>query len=175
MIAEGFIVKDQFACKYNYEHALKYYSKYRESWSHRLSNWREQSLARKALNYVGESKNILDLPCGAGRFWPLLTENKDCNIIAADSSIDMLKVAIEHCPEKIRPQIELLHTSAYNINLPDNCVDTILCMRLLHHIGHAKKRLTILNELYRVTRKSILLSLWVDGNYKAHRRRHHHD
>lgn len=174
MIAEGFIDKDEFAYKYNHEHALSYYYKHRKNWSHRLSNWREQNMARKALNYIDESKSILDLPCGAGRFWPLLAETKECHIIGADSSIDMLKVAIEHCPEKMRSQFELLHTSAYNINLADNVVDTIFCMRLLHHIGDEEKRRKILNELYRVTRKNVLLSLWVDGNYKA-RRRHNHD
>ena len=171
MIAEGFIVKDQFAHKYNYDHALTYYLKHRKSWSRKLSDWREQSLARKALNYAGKSQTVLDLPCGTGRFWPLLTEKKDRHIIAADSSLDMLKVAIEHCPEKMRSQIELLHTSAYNINLADNYVDTIFCLRLLHHIGDKDKRRRILEELYRVTRKNVLLSLWVDGNFKAHRRR----
>ncbi len=174
MIAKDFIDKDEFAHKYNEDHARSYYHKHRKSWSSRLSDWREQGMARKALNYVGESKNILDLPCGAGRFWPLLTEKKDRSIIAADSSVDMIKIATEHCPKEMRPQIKLLHTSAYNINLADSSVDTIFCMRLLHHIGDAEKRRKILDEFYRVTRKSVLVSLWVDGNFKA-RRRYKHD
>ncbi|MCD6533307.1 MAG: class I SAM-dependent methyltransferase [Deltaproteobacteria bacterium] len=171
MIAEKFIDKDTFAHKYNYDHALSYHLKHQKNWSRMLSDWRERDLSRKALNYVGESQIILDLPCGAGRFWPLLTEKENRKVIAADSSIDMLKVAIEHCPEKMHAQIELLHTSAYNINLADSSVDTIFCMRLLHHIGDAEKRRKIIEELHRVTRKNVLLSLWVDGNYKARRRR----
>ena len=130
--AECFITKDQFAYKYNYNHALSYYQKHRKGWLHKLSDWREKGIAQKALDYVGQSATILDLPCGAGRFWPLLTRNKAHHIIAADSSIDMLKVANEHCPEAMQSQIELLHTSAYDINLADNSVDTIFCMRLLH-------------------------------------------
>ena len=171
MIAEGSIYKDEFAYKYNYDHALSYYLKHRKDWSHRFSNWREQGMTQKALDYVGKSRTILDLPCGAGRFWPLLTKNRARTIIAADSSIDMLRVASEHCSQTIQSQIELLHTSAYNINLADNSVDTIFCMRLLHHIGDAQKRRRILAEFYRVTRKSVLISLWIDGNFKARRRR----
>ena len=171
MIADGFINKDEFAHKYNENHARSYYQQHRRSWPKRLTDWREQGMARKALGDVGDPATILDLPCGAGRFWPLLTEKEDRSIIAADSSIDMLKVAIEHCPKEIQSQIELLHTSAYDINLADNSVDTIFCMRLLHHIGDAEKRRTILEEFHRVSRKSVLISLWVDGNLKAGRRR----
>lgn len=171
MTNTDFINKDEFAHKYNYDHAQSYYRKHRESWSHRLSDWREQTMARKALAAVGEPETVLDLPCGAGRFWSLLAEKKERSIIAADSSIDMLKVAIEHCPEELRSQFELLHTSAYAINLADRSVDTVFCMRLLHHIGEAENRRKILEEFYRVSRHSVLISLWVDGNFKAGRRR----
>jgi len=173
MIAESLIYKDEFAYKYNYDHALSYYLKHQKGWAHKLSNWRELSIARKALNSVGVSRNILDLPCGAGRFWPILTEKKDRNIIAADSSIDMLKVASNHCSQTMQSQIELLHTSAYNINLASNSVDTIFCMRLIHHIGDLENRRKILQEFHRVTRQNVILSLWVDGNIKARRRRKH--
>ncbi len=171
MIAENLIYKDEFAYKYNYDHALSYYLKHRKDWPRRLSDWREKGLARQALHYIGEPNTVLDIPCGAGRFWPLLTKNKNRTIIAADSSIDMLRVASEHCPQTMQSQIELLHTSAYDINLADNSVNTIFCMRLLHHIGDAEKRRKIFEEFHRVTRKSVLLSLWVDGNFKAWRRR----
>jgi len=44
-------------------------------------------------------------------------------------------------------------------------------MRLMHHIGDAAHRKTILDEFQRVTRDSVILSLWVDGNFKARRRK----
>jgi hypothetical protein len=44
-------------------------------------------------------------------------------------------------------------------------------MRLLHHIGEAEHRLTILREFERVTRDSVIVSLWVDGNFKAWKRK----
>jgi len=83
----------------------------------------------------------------------------------------MIKVASEHCSQTMQSKIELLHTSAYNINLADNSIDTIFSLRLLHHIGDAEKRRQIFKEFYHVTRQTVLLSLWVDGNFKARRRR----
>ncbi|HDS15720.1 MAG TPA: class I SAM-dependent methyltransferase [Proteobacteria bacterium] len=161
---------DQFAHKYNYDHARNYYQKHHESWMRRISNRREQALARKALQLIGDPATILDLPCGAGRFWPLLAENQQRRIIAADSSPAMLEVASETCPAELITQIEQLHTSAYGIELEEASVDAIFSMRLLHHIGEAEKRRAILREFHRVTRRHVILSLWIDGNYKAWRR-----
>jgi hypothetical protein len=44
-------------------------------------------------------------------------------------------------------------------------------MRLLHHIGEAADRSTLLREFHRVSRDSVILSLGVDGNYQAWKRR----
>jgi hypothetical protein len=44
-------------------------------------------------------------------------------------------------------------------------------MRLLHHITRPEDRLAILKEFHRVTRQTVALSLWVNGNYQALRRR----
>ncbi|MNG21705.1 hypothetical protein D3C84_1061010 [compost metagenome] len=65
----------------------------------------------------------------------------------------------------------MMQTSAFAIDLPANAVDSVFCMRLLHHIGDSADRLALLRECHRVTRDSLILSLWVDGNYKAWKRR----
>lgn len=44
-------------------------------------------------------------------------------------------------------------------------------MRLLHHIGEAEHRMALLWEFQRVTRDSVIVSLWVDGNFKAWKRK----
>jgi ubiquinone/menaquinone biosynthesis C-methylase UbiE len=64
-----------------------------------------------------------------------------------------------------------LQTSAFAIEMPDNAVDSIFCMRLMHHIGKAEDRAVLLKEFYRVSRDSVIVSLWVDGNFKAWKRR----
>jgi SAM-dependent methyltransferase len=83
-----------FSRKYDRQHAQQYLQKHRQGWSRRLSHWRDQQMARRALRLAGEPGLILDLPCGAGRFWPLLAENPHRVILAADNSADMLAIAM---------------------------------------------------------------------------------
>jgi len=160
----------QFSGKYDRQHAEQYLRKHREGLARRLSHWREEQLARKALTLAGDPTLVLDLPCGAGRFWPVLMEKENRVLIAADNSADMIDTARTYQPKTIQQGIRTLQTSAFDITLPDGAVDSIFCMRLLHHVGAAKHRIAILREFHRVTRDTVILSLWVDGNYKAWRR-----
>jgi len=163
--------KMQFSDKYSPEYALRYHEKHRESWGRRISNRREQAMARKALAMAGQPGDILDLPCGAGRFLPMLAEQTRGEIWAADNSAGMLEAVRSVLPATLLSRIRLLQTSAYAIDLPDQSVDTLVSMRLLHHIRSPEDRLRIYREFHRVTRRSVVLSLWVDGNYGAWRRR----
>ncbi|TNE76472.1 MAG: class I SAM-dependent methyltransferase [Gammaproteobacteria bacterium] len=160
-----------FADKYDVDHAQQYDQKHPETLASRLSNWREQHLARQALIDAGNPDSVLDLPCGAGRFWPLLAERSHRQIYAADNSADMLQVALTNQPPQLAERVIPFRTSAFAINLPDSSVDNIFCMGLLHHIEQPEQRRAILREFHRVTRDTVVLSLWVDGNYKAWRRR----
>jgi ubiquinone/menaquinone biosynthesis C-methylase UbiE len=160
-----------FAEKYDREHAESYLHKHRAGLARRLSHWRDEQLARKALALAGEPTLVLDLPCGAGRFWPVLAEQPNRLVIAADNSAGMLATARANQPAALLGRIRTLQTSAFDIGLPDGAVDAIFCMRLLHHIGAVEHRAAILNEFHRVTRDTVILSLWVDGNYKAWRRK----
>lgn len=71
----------------------------------------------------------------------------------------------------MRPQVDTLLTSAYEINFPNKSVDNVFCMRLLHHIGERNDRMKILKEFHRVSRDTVFISLWVDGNFKSRRRK----
>ncbi|SDB06142.1 class I SAM-dependent methyltransferase [Pseudomonas sp. NFACC13-1] len=164
-------IKLEFSEKYDELHAREYFHKHRRGLSRRLSNQRDQQLARRALALVGDPGLVLDLPCGAGRFWPLLAEKPNRVIIGADNSEAMLSTALEAQPSDVVKRVRPLHTSAFDIALPDNAVDSIFCMRLLHHIGEPAHRLAILKEFERVSRDSVIVSLWVDGNFKAWKRK----
>jgi len=164
-------IKLDFSEKYDDQHAQKYLRKHQHGLGRRLSHWRDEQLARKALTLAGEPGLVLDLPCGAGRFWPLLAEKPNRVIIGADNSESMIKTAMQAQPADVVKRVQPLHTSAFDIALPDNAVDSIFCMRLFHHIGEAAHRKTILSEFQRVSRDSVILSLWVDGNFKAWRRK----
>ncbi|VVN83556.1 Ubiquinone/menaquinone biosynthesis C-methyltransferase UbiE [Pseudomonas fluorescens] len=164
-------IKLDFSEKYDDQHAQDYLRKHQAGLARRLSHWRDEQVARQALKLVGEPGLVLDLPCGAGRFWPLLAEKANRAIIGADNSESMIKIALQAQPADVVKRVQHLQTSAFDIALPDNAVDSIFCMRLLHHIGEAEHRLAILREFERVTRDSVILSLWVDGNFKAWKRK----
>lgn len=160
----------KFSEKYDAEHSQQYYLKHQDGFSRRLSHLREEQLGRKALKLAGDPKLVLDIPSGAGRFWPLLAERPDREIIAADNSEHMIEVACRSQPKSIVDRVTTLRTSAFDISLPDASVDCVFSMRLLHHIGQSEHRLAMLREMHRVTRDSLIISLWVDGNFKAMRR-----
>lgn len=164
-------VELEFSRKYDAEHARQYFEKHQDGLARRLSHRRDLQLARKALARAGEPGLVLDLPCGAGRFWPLLAEKANRVIVGADNSAHMLEVACSVQPAEVVRRVKPLQTSAFAIELPDNAVDSIFCMRLLHHIGEAADRWVLLEEFHRVSRDSVILSLWVDGNFKAWKRR----
>ncbi|WP_369959891.1 class I SAM-dependent methyltransferase [Pseudomonas benzenivorans] len=164
-------VELEFSRKYDHQHSIQYLHKHRDGLARRLSHWRDVQVARQALRLAGEPNLLLDLPCGAGRFWPLLAQNPNRVILAADNSADMLATARAAQPAEVVARIKTFQTSAFAIDLGANAVDCIFCIRLLHHIESAAHRLAILREFHRVSRDSVILSLWVDGNYKAWKRR----
>jgi SAM-dependent methyltransferase len=160
-----------FSRKYDQEHAQRYLRKHRDGLARRLSHWRELRVARQALKLADDPGLVLDLPCGAGRFWPMLCERPNRVILAADNSADMLATARAAQPRNVVARIDTFQTSAFAIDLNADAVDCIFCVRLLHHIESPEHRLAILREFHRVSRDTVILSLWVDGNYKAWQRR----
>ncbi|MBW1646193.1 MAG: class I SAM-dependent methyltransferase, partial [Deltaproteobacteria bacterium] len=108
----------QFSHKYDDQHALAYHRKHRAGWRRRLNNWREQQLARRALELAGNPKSILDLPCGAGRFWPLLASDPARRLYAADFSRGMLLTARRCQPPAIADRFACFQTDAQAIPLP---------------------------------------------------------
>ena len=161
----------EFSEKYDQPHAQRYLNKHRHGLARRLSHWREEQVNRRALAMADDPDLVLDLPCGAGRFWRVLCERPNRVIMAADNSKDMLATALAEQPPEIVARVHGFQTSAFAIDLGANAVDCIFCIRLLHHIQSGEHRLAILREFHRVSRDTLIVSLWVDGNYKAWRRR----
>ena len=71
--------------------------------------------------------------------------------------------------KEIVSKITLLELNATHIDLPDDSVDSVLCMRLMHHIHDPQHRLIMYKEMQRVARHTVCISNWVDGNYKSYR------
>ncbi len=161
----------EFSTKYDASHSENYFFKHKQGLRHKLTTRRELSLARKALKIAGNPRTILDLPCGAGRFWSMLAEDPERTLYAADNSQDMVDIATSHQEKALVERFKCFQTSAFSIDMPDLSVDNIFCMRLLHHITEEPDRLAILKEFYRVTKDTVCISMWVDGNLQSRRRK----
>lgn len=159
------------AGRYDAETAQNYLKMHRVSWSRRLSSWREVRLARRALALAGNPDAILDMPCGTGRFWPMLAATSARRLLAGDNSPDMLATAIANAAPQTRARFDAQRMDAFALPLADGAVDHVLCMRLLHHFAAPADRLCILREIHRVARTGATISVWVDGNLQAWRRR----
>lgn len=137
----------------------------------RFSRWRERQLARNALAVAGEPGLVLDMPCRAGRFWSVLAEHDNRVILAADPSSESLASAASANSPNVLQRIRTFQAPVLSTGLTSNSVDCIFSMRLLHQIEGSEERLAILREFQRVSRDTVILSLWVDGNLKAWRRK----
>jgi len=161
----------EFSKKYNEKHSENYFHKHNTGFWRRLSASRDIQVARKALKLAGNPKTVLDVPCGTGRFWGLLTEIPDRVIYACDNSQDMLDTGLKFRAPEIVKRIESFQGSAFDLKLDDGCVESVFCIRLIHHMGDTEDRLKLLQELKRVSSSTIIISLWVDGNYQSWRRK----
>lgn len=157
-----------FSDKYTDSHSQEYFQKHNEK---KFSDRMEHRMAQRALALAGNPSSVLDLPCGTGRFWSMLAQDPKRELLAADYSEAMLEVARRTRDPSVVQRFRLLQCSAFEITLPDDSVDCIFCIRLMHHIGDSTNRIAMLREFHRVSRDTVVLSLWVNGNYKAWRRR----
>ena len=153
--------------KHDSAYALEYYRRHRESTMRRLSNWREQQMAAAALSLTGARK-IIDIPCGAGRFWNTILDNDQVQLLAADYNKAMVKTGMNNASPWLRDRLRALTASAFELPLKDKSVDCIFCMRLLHHIDDRQDRMNLLKEFARVSSGYVIISLWVDGNLQAY-------
>jgi len=109
---------------------------------------RERRIIRRHFRAAGPEASaglILDLPCGYGRFAPLLTEigSRPMN---ADLSIEMVRRAMETSG---RPG--LAADAKNGLPFRTGTFGAVFCMRLLHHVHDPADRRAILEELGRVS------------------------
>lgn len=155
---------------YTHNRADAYATHHEKSARTKLTTRRERELLSRALRRAGNPQVLLDLPCGTGRFWPAIAAAGAKRLIAGDNSDGMLEVAGRNALGPDFPE-QFINTSLFAIDLPDESVDFFACMRFFHHLAHTEDRLTALAEIKRVTRRFAAISLWVDGNLGAWRRR----
>jgi SAM-dependent methyltransferase len=162
-------VELEFARRYDQEHARVCHQPRPRGLGGRLTFWREEQLVRNALQVAGEPGLILDVACGAGRFWPVLAEHANRVILATDPSQDMLDHARTHHPPHLLKRIKTFQSSAFTIGLSANAVDCIFCMQLFQRIASPEHRLAMLGEFHRVSRDTVIVAVRVDTRFMLRR------
>ena len=164
-------LRPDFSDCYAGSRADRYHAHHRKSPLKRLANGRELAAARRALRMAGNPDSVLDLPCGTGRFWPVLCEREGRKLTAMDASSAMIETAFRRLPDAITERVDASRGNAFDIRMPDGAVDTVFSMRFLHHLKEREDRLALLGEFRRVARSTVVISVWVDGNFQAFSRR----
>lgn len=158
-----------FDVRYTYEYSMAYYLRHKKGFFKVLSNYLEQRMLYKALRIAKFPTSVVDLPCGAGRFWRTLLNAGALSITGVDRSAGMIQVCQEMTPSTVLPYLTLKQGDATSIPLPDKSADALICMRLLHHIHDRSLRIQMYKEFKRVARQTVCISFWVEGNYKSFR------
>ncbi len=161
--------EEPYEARYTDDYAKQYYYRHKRGFFKKISNWLEQRMIKKALKLAGSPRHVADLPCGAGRFWETILKNGASFITGIDISPSMLTLCQTVTPWHILKYVTLLEGSATNIPLDDKSVETLLCIRLLHHIHDPAVRYSMYQEFQRVTQKTVCLSFWIDNNFKSWR------
>lgn len=140
------------------EGAAKYVTKFESHLTERMRNHSEQALIESIVSHLSlgniTSSLALDMPCGIGRFYPVLQEHSK-HVLQADWSMSMLQTARAGHASTALGFVRLLATE---LPFADGQFDLILSARLCHHIPTAEERRKYIAELFRVSRKWVVIS-----------------
>jgi 2-polyprenyl-3-methyl-5-hydroxy-6-metoxy-1,4-benzoquinol methylase len=159
----------EFARRYDQEHSRVCLQPRPRGLAGRLTFWRDEQLVRNALKVAGEPGLMLDVACGAGRFWPVLAEHANRVILASDHSQDMLNHAQTHHSQSLLQRIKTFQSSAFTLGLSANAVDSIFCMQLFQYIVSPDHRLALLKEFHRVSRDTVIVAVQINAHFKLRR------
>jgi len=139
----------------------------------RLLSLRELAIVKKLLSGIRkEDLTILDVPCGYGRFVPLLS--KLClALVCGDLNIHALSYA-KATHKWIRCWV---NCDVLNLPFKETSFDVVFDFRLLQHFDSLESVIAVLKEFQRVSKKFILFSIytesWLHGLVRKFRKRTH--
>ena len=144
------------------ERAASYNTKYERELHKRISMWRERRLLNDLLDMAGKVDRALDVPCGAGRLSPLMAERAR-DLFEVDFSREMLKLCRRNA---VAYRAIVAAASVFQLPFPDASFDLVLSIRLSHHIPLHEARLDHLRELFRVSRRFVLVTFFGEESVK---------
>jgi SAM-dependent methyltransferase len=114
----------------------------------------EQKAVRGTLAMLPTMERIADIPCGIGRWAPVLHE-RGRRIFGLDISWPMLERARAEQATKL--PLALARAEAERLPLPNGAVDIVFCYALMKHLPPDAKR-AVLAEFTRVARHGVVVS-----------------
>lgn len=140
------------------KHYMKRYRSPGKQLSHQMETW----ILHRLLKRVGRSHDILDAPCGPGRFFPVLSQYADA-VHLADISPDMLATARERTQNQ---------AASYNIvnlvNLDANAVyEGVVSLRLIHHLHDKQAQEMYLQNLAHIASRWIIVTFCDSSSFRV--------
>lgn len=140
------------------EGADEYAIKFEKHWNERLNNVREQWLLRGLLKALpsGKLKGVaLDMPCGYGRLFEILSERVE-RVVEGDWGFDMVRSARRN--QVGRPALGYVRGTALQFPFRDRAFAVVLSVRLCHHIRDHGERRTYVRELFRIADQFVVFT-----------------
>jgi len=134
----------------------KYHKKRYNSFDQKVVDKREKQIVKKIFNKFELNGSILDIPCGYGRFHSLL--NQFGEIHAADNG----KLIAKYQEENVGLSKSTTICDASDMPYKNNSFDIVFSFRLIQHIHNRDERINIYKEFARVSKKWVIISLYVD-------------
>jgi len=124
-----------------------------EYWTKSEGAWREL-ICKKIMNFVGTEGEILEVGCGSGLICHgLVTKGfPKSRYSGGDISEKMLELAQERFPDISFRKIDI-----FNLDIPDESVDNVICIHVVQHLPHYEDAV---RELLRITKKKLYLVSW---------------
>ncbi len=153
------------------ERAAAYNHGYQRRVHKRFGTRHEWTLIRRHIAKVGHSRVILELPCGGGRITPAFADATDF-LIEADIAIGQVRYL--RATSTVGTPQAWITASAFHIPLRDNSVDGTICIRLAHHLPTAAERERLFRELFRVSKRFVIVTYFDHYSLKNLTRRMRH-
>lgn len=142
--------------------ARAYFADHQVKLHRRWSDRRERRILRTLLARCPAGGTLLDVPCGYGRLLDLFAAHAR-EVVEADLSPSMLALGRELHGGLAADYLEC---SALAIPRPDAAFDTVVSIRLSHHLESEVARRAHIAELCRVARSAVIMTYFSSTSLK---------
>jgi len=138
------------------EYAQTRYRKADQRYVHR----REEAILRSYLKRAGGGPGlILDIPCGYGRFSPLLHEFSS-GVIGSDQSLSMVRHMLDQYPSSSNRVRGVVGDAVRGMPFKAEAFTGVVSIRLFQHLHERSLREAALREFARLSQRFVILSYY---------------